>query len=71
MSDSSEVHGEPPEGMCCLATMEEITIEDGNYGTWRGLLGAARSTIDGTGWMPALIRQTKRSTDSLAGKVPR
>jgi hypothetical protein len=28
--------------------MEEITIEDGNYGTWRGLLGA-RSKIDGAG----------------------
>jgi hypothetical protein len=33
MSESSETHGQPPEGLCCLATMEDITIEDGNYGT--------------------------------------
>lgn len=25
-------HGEPTEGMCCLCTMEDITIEDKNYG---------------------------------------
>lgn len=27
----STIHGEPPEGHCCLATMEDITKEDGNY----------------------------------------
>jgi hypothetical protein len=39
--------------------MEEITIEEGNYGTWRGWLGA-RSEIDGAGRRtPAfLLRQT-------------
>ena len=33
MSESSQSHGKPPEGLCCLATMEDITTEDGNYGT--------------------------------------
>jgi hypothetical protein len=28
------VHGKPFEGMCCLATMEDITMEDGNYGMY-------------------------------------
>jgi hypothetical protein len=33
MSDNNAtVHGEPPEDMCCLVTMEDITKEDGNYG---------------------------------------
>ena len=33
MSDNNTtVHGEPPEDMCCLVTMEDITTEDGNYG---------------------------------------
>jgi len=27
-------HGKPTEGMCCLCTMEDITEEDQNYGTW-------------------------------------
>jgi hypothetical protein len=27
-------HGEPTEGMCCLCTMEDITMEDGNYGAY-------------------------------------
>ncbi|KAL3772461.1 hypothetical protein ACHAW5_007316 [Stephanodiscus triporus] len=33
MADSSEEcqHGRPPEGMCCLCTMEDITEEDQNY----------------------------------------
>jgi hypothetical protein len=26
------VHGAPVEDMCCLCTMEDITLEDGNYG---------------------------------------
>ena len=30
---SESVHGEPFDGMCCLCTMEDITLEDGNYGT--------------------------------------
>ena len=34
MSDS---HGPPPEGLECLATMEDITLEDGNYGTLDGV----------------------------------
>jgi len=25
-------HGPAPEGLECLVTMEDITIEDGNYG---------------------------------------
>ena len=25
-------HGEPPEGLMCLVTMEDITKDDGNYG---------------------------------------
>jgi len=25
-------HGKPFDGMMCLCTMEDITIEDGNYG---------------------------------------
>jgi hypothetical protein len=29
---SSDEHGTPSEGMCCLCTMEDITVEDGNYG---------------------------------------
>lgn len=29
--DSSSKHGPPPEGLECLATMEDITLEDGNY----------------------------------------
>jgi hypothetical protein len=34
MSDNTTtVHGEPSEDMCCLVTMEDITTEDGNYGT--------------------------------------
>jgi len=32
MSEPTTVHGEPPEGHCCLATMEDITKEDKNYG---------------------------------------
>ena len=28
----STEHGEPYDGMMCLCTMEDITIEDGNYG---------------------------------------
>jgi len=28
-------HGEPTEGMCCLCTMEDITIEVKNYGESR------------------------------------
>jgi hypothetical protein len=33
MSDNNAtVHGKPSEDMCCLVTMEDITIEDGNYG---------------------------------------
>ena len=28
---SGEQHGHPEEGMECLATMEDITTEDGNY----------------------------------------
>jgi hypothetical protein len=31
-ANDAVVHGEPYEGMCCLCTMEDITIEDGNYG---------------------------------------
>ena len=27
-------HGEPYDGMMCLCTMEDITLEDGNYGEW-------------------------------------
>jgi hypothetical protein len=26
-------HGPPPDGLECLATMEDITLEDKNYGT--------------------------------------
>ena len=33
----SDVHGEPPEGHCCLCTMEDITKEDGNYGAFAQL----------------------------------
>jgi hypothetical protein len=29
----SKTHGTPTEGMECYATMEDITEEDGNYGT--------------------------------------
>ncbi len=29
----SESHGPPPDGLECLATMEDITMEDQNYGT--------------------------------------
>ena len=29
---SDYTHGEPPEGHCCLCTMEDITKEDNNYG---------------------------------------
>lgn len=32
MADSNDEHGVPPEGLECLATMEDITLEDGNYG---------------------------------------
>ena len=33
MSESKpDQHGEPAEGMCCLCTMEDITVEDKNYG---------------------------------------
>ncbi|KAL7577598.1 hypothetical protein ACA910_015121 [Epithemia clementina (nom. ined.)] len=28
---TEQVHGEPYDGMMCLCTMEEITLEDGNY----------------------------------------
>jgi hypothetical protein len=38
MSEPSENHGQPPEGLCCLATMEDITIEDGNYGSSKCLV---------------------------------
>ena len=39
---SGDTHGTPTEGMECMATMEDITVEDGNYaeyqtapsGTW-------------------------------------
>lgn len=31
----SDTHGTPPEGLECLATMEDITTEDGNYGKIR------------------------------------
>ena len=34
----ADQHGEPPDGLCCLCTMEDITLEDQNYGT----LGNAR-----------------------------
>jgi hypothetical protein len=29
----SKEHGKPADGTCCLVTMEDITEEDGNYGT--------------------------------------
>lgn len=29
---SESTHGEPYDGMMCLATMEDITLEDANYG---------------------------------------
>ena len=33
MSASGDgIHGVPADGMCCLCTMEDITVEDGNYG---------------------------------------
>ena len=32
-SSVASAHGKPYDGMCCLCTMEDITIEDGNYGT--------------------------------------
>jgi len=40
MSDTTDdtaagVHGEPTPDMCCLVTMEDITKQDGNYGTLR------------------------------------
>ena len=28
----STTHGKPTDGMCCYASMEDITEEDGNYG---------------------------------------
>lgn len=31
--EMTSTHGKPSEGMCCLCTMEDITEEDGNYGT--------------------------------------
>ena len=31
LPSSGEQHGHPEEGMECLATMEDITTEDGNY----------------------------------------
>ena len=31
---SNSTHGEPPEGLMCLVTMEDITKEDGNYGAF-------------------------------------
>ena len=35
MSDNeSYEHGKPTDGMCCLCTMEDITDEDQNYGTF-------------------------------------
>ena len=33
-SSTDYEHGKPTEGMCCLCTMEDITEEDQNYGTW-------------------------------------
>ena len=33
-SMSNVTHGEPPEGLMCLVTMEDITKEDGNYGAF-------------------------------------
>jgi CO dehydrogenase/acetyl-CoA synthase alpha subunit len=30
---AADVHGTPVPDMCCLCTMEDITLEDGNYGT--------------------------------------
>ena len=33
MDQNNDSHGTPPEGWECLATMDEITVEDGNYGT--------------------------------------
>lgn len=33
--EDQHVHGKPYDGMCCLCTMEDITLEDGNYGTSR------------------------------------
>jgi hypothetical protein len=50
MSDNTTtVHGKPSEDMCCLVTMEDITIEDGNYGAcllhFRHFVGFKRPTL--------------------------
>ena len=34
MAPKKSAHAEPDEGLCCLCTMEDITMEDDNYGTF-------------------------------------
>ena len=33
-SNDTAKHGKPTEFMSCLVTMEDITEDAGNYGTW-------------------------------------
>ena len=50
MADETKPSGTPPENLCCLCTMEDITLEDGNYGAlfvakrakWKYIFRSAR-----------------------------
>lgn len=43
-------HGEPPPGLACLCTMEDITTEDGNYVEYQ--------TYPSLTWHPCLYEQS-------------
>eukprot|EP00934_Nitzschia_sp_Nitz4_P005636 Nitzschia sp. Nitz4//NODE_293_length_29386_cov_71.949235//6647//7198//NITZ4_additional_000033-RA//1//CDS//3329531821//5626//frame0 len=47
---SATQHGPPPEGLECLATMEDITLEDGNYVEYQ--------TYPSMKWYPAKYEQS-------------
>mmetsp|Transcript_12994 Transcript_12994/g.19801 ORF Transcript_12994/g.19801 Transcript_12994/m.19801 type:complete len:161 (-) Transcript_12994:165-647(-) len=46
-TQTSSKHGVPTEGMCCLCTYEDITLEDGNYVEYQ--------TYPSLEWKPALF----------------
>uniref|UniRef100_A0A7S3L0L3 Uncharacterized protein n=1 Tax=Amphora coffeiformis TaxID=265554 RepID=A0A7S3L0L3_9STRA len=48
-SEESNVHGKPYDGMCCLCTMEDITLEDENYVEYQ--------CYPSMKWKPALYEQ--------------
>jgi len=49
LADDQHEHGLPTEGMCCLCTMEDITIEDKNYVEYQ--------SYPSMRWKPALFEK--------------